>query len=84
MAADVQATLKRALSQLQRERDQIDRQIATLSTLVGSAISGRRQRRVKKAVRKAVRKGRRMTAAQRKAVSQRMKKYWAARKKKAA
>jgi hypothetical protein len=75
MPVDVTRTLQQALSQLQSERDRIDRQIRSIESVLGrgagrgaAAASGGRRRR------------RRMSAAARRAVSQRMKAYWASRR----
>lgn len=62
-------------AQLQRIRDAI-------AALGGTVRKEVKQRRRKRKIKKVVRNARTMTAAQRKAVSKRMKKYWAARKKK--
>ncbi len=80
--ADVSATLKAALGQLEDERNRIDRQIAALRTALGESGGGRRGRpRGSKATRNVVRRRRRrMSAAAKKAISQRMKAYWAKRK----
>lgn len=75
---NVNATLQKALSQLEAERRQIDKQIAAIRDVLGSSQRGKRK---KAAARGARRSGRRMTAVQKKAVSQRMKKYWAGRRK---
>jgi hypothetical protein len=80
--ADVSATLRAALGQLEDERNRIDRQIAALRTALGISVGGRRGRpRGSKATKKVVRRRRKgMSAAARKAVSQRMKAYWAKRR----
>lgn len=81
--ADVSKTLKAALKRLQKQRSQIDRQIAGLEDAI-AAVGGRVGRRVKparKAAKKAGRKRKQMSAAAKKAVSRRMKKYWAQRRK---
>ena len=74
MPVDVTRTIRQALSQLESERERLDRQIRTLrGALDGTAVTrgvaaggGRRRRR--------------MSAEARRAVSQRMKAYWAARR----
>ena len=76
MPVDVTRTLRDALSQLQSERTRIDRQIRSIQSVLDGASNGRgsagsgggRRRR------------RRMGAAARRAVSQRMKAYWASRR----
>lgn len=80
--ADVSATLRAALGQLEDERNRIDRQIAALRTALGESGGGRRGRPPgSKATKKVVRRRRKgMSAAARKAVSQRMKAYWAKRR----
>lgn len=77
MALDVRSSLTRALKDLHDERAQIDRQIAALGRAlaeVGGKVAAR--------VRGAGARGRRraMSAAQKKAVSVRMKAYWAKRR----
>ena len=74
MPVDVTRPLRQALSQLESERDRLDTQISRLrAALDGSggggrgAGAGRRRRR-------------RMSSEARRAVSQRMKAYWAARR----
>ena len=77
MPIDIDSTLKKALGQLRSQREQLNRQIMALETVLdgnsGSpgraiqAVSGRPRRR-------------RMSAAARRAVGQRMKAYWAKRK----
>lgn len=75
MPVDVSRTIRQALSQLQSERDRLDRQIRTLQGALdgvggrgGAGGGGGRRGR------------RRMSAEARRAVSQRMKAYWAARR----
>jgi predicted nucleic acid-binding Zn-ribbon protein len=78
MSAD--ATIQRAIAELEAERQDIEKKIATLRsaltpnpdrrTAVKDAVNGNRRRR-----------RRSMGAAARKAVSARMKKYWAERRK---
>jgi hypothetical protein len=75
MPVDVSRTIRQALSQLQSERDHLDRQMRTLQAALagaggarGAALGGARRGR------------RRMSAEARRAVSQRMKAYWAARR----
>ena len=75
--ANISSILRKALSELKAQRGQLDRQI----TAVESALAGlgRRASRDATTVAKQARKRpkRAMSAAQRKAVSERMKKYWA-------
>ena len=76
MALDVHSSLKRALKALHADRARIEKQIdavtSALSALGGKAV---------KAAKSAGRRGRRkMSAAQKKAVSVRMKAYWAKRR----
>lgn len=78
--ADVSATLKDALKQLEAERNRIDRQIAALKTALGESVGGRRGRPPGRKAAKSRRPRKKMSAAQKKAVSQRMKAYWAKRK----
>lgn len=79
MAVNVGASLQRALNQLQSERTRIDKQIAALTDAM-SALGARVTRAARRA-RKRTRARRKMSAAARKAVSQRMKQYWAERRK---
>jgi hypothetical protein len=76
----------RLVQQLRSERSALEREVERLSRAI-TALEGGSRRGRKKEVRKATGRGRRrrtMSAAARKAVSQRMKKYWAARRKAAA
>jgi hypothetical protein len=77
MAVDVTRTLQQALQSLESERARIDRQIRTIRAAMGGGGAGR-------GAGGGGRRRRRMTAAARKAVSQRMKAYWAARRAKKA
>ena len=76
MPVDVTRTLRQALSQLQSERDRIDRQIRSIESVLG----GTNSRGSAAAGGGARRRRRRMSAAARRAVSQRMKAYWASRR----
>lgn len=71
MGIDVTTTLRRAVNQLEAERDRIDRQLTALRAAIDSVPHRvpvvRAQRR-------------RMSAAQRAAVGRRMKAYWAKRR----
>jgi hypothetical protein len=81
MPINVMATLRRALRQLEAERGRIDRQIAALQTaLGGTADSTGRRRSSTPTVRTGRRRRRRLSAAARRALSQRMKAYWAKRR----
>lgn len=71
MAVDISKTLRQALARLEAEQARIARQVSAIRSVLGSTDgrgAGRPRRR------------RRMSAAARKAVSQRMKAYWAARR----
>lgn len=75
MPVDVTRTLRQALNELQSERDRIERQIRSIQAVLdggdgrgGARGGGGRRRR------------RRMSPAARRAVSQRMKAYWASRR----
>jgi len=77
---NVNAAIQQAIAQLESERRQIDSKIAALRDVLKPASGGRAGR--KAAGRKAKKSKRKpMTAAQKKAVSRRMKKYWAERRK---
>jgi hypothetical protein len=89
--ADVNATLRSALAELEAERDRVEKQIAALRTALGVSGGTRRGRppgrkttgrRGRPPGAKTARKGRRrtFTAAQKAEVSRRMKAYWAKRK----
>lgn len=77
---NVDATIQRAIAQLEAQRNQIDHKIAALrSVLKPGAQSNSRADGVRSPKRRSRR--RRMSAARRKAVSVRMKKFWAERRK---
>lgn len=76
MAIDVRSSLSRALKALHTDRARIDRQIHAVTSAI-SALGGAAGRIAKAARRKGKRK---MNAAQKKAVSVRMKAYWAKRR----
>ena len=78
MAIDVRSSLKRALKSLHSDRARIDRQITAITTALGELGSG--VGRVAKAAGKKAKRARNMSAAQKKAVSVRMKAYWAKRR----
>ena len=74
MAVNVNATLHAALGQLESERDRVARQIQAVRSALGGTPGE------PAAVRSPARRRRRMSAAARKAVSRRMKAYWAKRR----
>ena len=76
MAIDVRSSLSKALKSLHADRLRIDRQINAVTSAI-SALGGAAGRTAKTAARKGRRK---MNAAQKKAVSLRMKAYWAKRR----
>ena len=78
MAIDVTTALRRALNQLQAEKARVDRQIAAIQSVLTSGRTQGRRKRGRPAGRKSERKG--MSAATRRAVSRRMKAYWAKRR----
>ena len=78
MAIDVRSSLKRALKSLHTDRARIDRQITAITTALGE-LGGAAGRVAAAAGRKGTRT-RNMSAAQKKAVSVRMKAYWAKRR----
>jgi hypothetical protein len=79
MPVNVMATLRAALQQLEAQRAHIDRQIAAVrSALDGLGPGAGQSRSVRSTAR--VRRRRRMGVAARRAVSQRMKAYWAKRR----
>ena len=79
MSPELKATLVKALRQLEEERANLDRQMAGIQAVLGVSAGTKssliRERKVRR---------RKMSAAARKRVSQRMKKYWAERRKIAA
>jgi hypothetical protein len=79
MPVNVMATLRSALRQLEAQRAHIDRQIAGVRSALDGLGTGAGQRRPVRSTAQ-VRRRRRMSAAARRAVSQRMKAYWAKRK----
>ena len=78
MAIDVTTTLRRALNHLQAEKARVDRQIAAIQSVLTSGSTPGRRKRGRPAGRKSERK--RMSPATRRAVSRRMKAYWAKRR----
>jgi hypothetical protein len=79
MPLNVTATLRKALRQLETERQRLDRQIASIRAVL-EASSPSRPRRRRAAPSAPAKKRRPMSAKARKALSQRMKAYWAKRK----
>lgn len=83
MAIDLTKTLRKALGELQAEREKISRQIDAIQKVL--ATGGRRPQRAKGRLgTQGKRRRKPMTATARKAVSRRMKEYWAKRKAQAA
>ena len=82
MPTDLTKTLRKALAELQAEREKIEGQIAAVQKVLGADARGPGRRARKPAKRR--KRVRKMSAAARKAVSRRMKKYWAGRRAKAA
>jgi hypothetical protein len=79
MLASLTATLRKALQQLEAERRRLDRQIAGIRSVLEE--SGDRGRRASPSPRPRPKAKRpRMSVVARKAVSQRMKAYWAKRR----
>ena len=78
MPVNVNATLQKALAELQAERGRIDRQIAAIHAVLGAGRGRAGRASGRPAAGRRARK--RMSAAQRRAVSRRMKAYWAKRK----
>ena len=74
MPIDISSTLRRAIVDLENQRSTIDRQIATLRSVLGVG-AVRNTRRVGLRRRRTP-----MSAAQRAAVGKRMKAYWAKRR----
>ena len=83
MPVNVRASLQKALNQLHADRAHVDRQISALTDAL-SAIGGRVRKGVataRRAVTGAAKRTRRkMTSAQKRAASKRMKAYWAKRR----
>lgn len=87
MSDDVRSTLNKALRQLKSQREALDRRIAALEGVITEDVqAARSSARKGPGARQTSKRKRRsgMTAAQKKAVSRRMKKYWAERRKAAA
>jgi len=80
MAIDVTKTLQKALVELQAERERISGQIAAIQTVLGAGGLRSRRPAAKGSASRGKRARKSMRAAARKAVSRRMKAYWAKRK----
>ena len=79
MMASVTTALRKALHQLEKERERIDRQIGAIRAVLDE--SGTARTPASRATpRRPTPKRREMSAAARRAVSQRMKAYWEKRK----
>jgi hypothetical protein len=79
MAASLTSTLRKALRQLEKDRERIDRQITAIRAVLDASGATRpRARRAKPNGPKATRRP--MSAAARRAIGQRMKAYWEKRK----
>ena len=79
MMASVTSTLRKALHQLEKERERIDRQISAIRSVLDESGTARTPASLAKPSRSKP-KRREMSAAARRAVSQRMKAYWEKRK----
>ncbi len=79
MPINVMPTLRKALRHLETERSRIDRQVAALRGAL-DGLGGARRRGRSSPPARPVRRRRRMSATARRAISQRMKAYWAKRK----
>ncbi len=79
MPIDVTTTLRKALTELEGERKRIDHQVAAIKNAL-TTLAGRPPREGHRAARPRKAAKRSMSAAARKAVSRRMKAYWATRK----
>jgi len=77
MAMDISKTLRRSLAELRSERTRLDQQISAIETALG-ALGGRGGRG--RAASGKPRQRRPMNPAARKALSQRMRAYWAKRR----
>ncbi len=80
MAIELGITLRKALAELQAERTKISRQIAAIQRVL-AAEGPRRSRVGRRAAARTKRTRRAMSAKARKALSLRMKAYWANRRK---
>lgn len=81
MPVDVNTTLRKALRQLQRQREKIAAQIAGLENLLGLSGRGRRRGARKAPARGGRRKGFKMSAAARRKISLAAKRRWAEKRK---
>ena len=79
MMASVTSALRKALRQLEKERERIDRQISAIRSVLDESGTARTLASLAKPSRPKP-KRREMSAAARRAVSQRMKAYWEKRK----
>jgi hypothetical protein len=79
---DIRASLQRALRELEAERTRVERQISVVADAL-KELGGSDGRRWQTTAGQTIgrRRRRRMTLAQRKAVSERMRRYWAERRK---
>jgi hypothetical protein len=75
MMASVTSTLRRALHQLEKDRERIDRQISAIRSFLDASGTARSLASLA-TPRRSKAKRRPMSAAARRAVSQRMKAYW--------
>lgn len=71
MSINLSVTLRKAVRGLESEREKIDRQIAAIRSVLGAGLQGHRPGLAAGRIRKP------MSAAARRAVSLRMKAYWA-------
>jgi hypothetical protein len=76
---NVIATLRKAARELEAERARIDQQLAAIGSVLGS-VNSTRGRAVRAARPVSTRRRRRWSAPSRRALSQRMKAWWAKRK----
>ena len=79
MMASVTSTLRKALRQLEKERERIDRQISAIRSVLDESGTARTPASLA-TPRRSKAKRREMSAAARRVVSQRMKAYWEKRK----
>ncbi len=79
MPINVTPTLRRALRQLETQRARIERQIAALRGAL-NGLGGPKGRGGRSGASRSTRQRRRMSATAKRAISQRMKAYWAKRK----
>ena len=79
MAIDVTKTLRKALAALEAEKEKISRQIESIQQVLAAGSRGPRQAK-RRIGTQSTQKRHPMSAAARKALSQRMKAYWAKRR----